>query len=250
MYSQYAQDLYVIEQLAGQREGFFLDSGASNGVRVNNTFALEIGYGWRGICVEPNTAFFAELVRNRGATCVNCCLYDRAGPVQFLETADVLGGILEAYDPRVLAEAKRRYEIPIDDRGDPKTVTKLARTPASLLDELRAPRTIDYWSLDTEGSELAILHSFPFTRYELRVVTVEHNWKPARESIRLVPCAASCCICRSRSSTETTGCASPAELARPRRSSCPQRTRNNTDQVPSREACACMPLIVFLHAPC
>jgi FkbM family methyltransferase len=184
MYSQFGQDLYVIEQLAGQRGGFFLDSGASNGVRVSNTFALEIGYAWNGICVEPNSAFFAELVRNRRATCVNCCLYDREGPVQFLESAHVQGGILEAYHPRLLATATRHPATRFGNGGVPETVTKPARTIGSLLDELGAPQIIDYWSLDTEGSELAILRSFPFERHEFRVLTVEHNWKPEREDIK------------------------------------------------------------------
>jgi hypothetical protein len=37
--------------------------------------------------------------------------------------------------------------------------------------------------LDTEGSELAILKSFPFDEYSFRVLTVEHNRLPARERI-------------------------------------------------------------------
>jgi hypothetical protein len=53
------------------------------------------------------------------------------------------------------------------------------------LEEYGAPRIIDYWSLDTEGSELKILKNFPFDEYAFRVLTVEHNWLPARDEIRV-----------------------------------------------------------------
>jgi hypothetical protein len=184
MYSQFGQDLYIVEQLGGQRGGFFLDSGAADGALASNTLLLESVYGWTGVCVEPNTEFFAQLVRTRRALCVNCCLYDREDVVEFVESAYVLGGILDAYDPRVLGEAKRRFSVPEDAAGKPKTVRKQTRTVGSVLDACAAPRVIDFWSLDTEGSELAILRSFPFDRYAVRILTVEHNWGPARGAIR------------------------------------------------------------------
>jgi hypothetical protein len=66
----------------------------------------------------------------------------------------------------------------------PPTVSKQARTIRWVLRSVGAPRTIDYWSLDTEGSELALLRCFPFDEYRLRVLTVEHNNGAAREQIR------------------------------------------------------------------
>lgn len=68
--------------------------------------------------------------------------------------------------------------------GPPAPVTKRARTVRSVLRDAGAPRVIDYWSLDTEGSELAILRSFPFDEYRFRVLTVEHNCGPARDDLR------------------------------------------------------------------
>src|SRR5690349_12765331 len=99
MASQYGQDLLVLELLGGMRGGFFLDSGAADGVSSSNTLLLEQSYGWKGICVEPNSTLFTQLVRNRRCTCVNCCLYDREGTVEFLEAATMLGGILAEYHP-------------------------------------------------------------------------------------------------------------------------------------------------------
>jgi FkbM family methyltransferase len=183
MPSQLGQDRLVLELLGGKRGGFFLDSGAADGVRVSNTQLLETHYGWNGICVEPNRAFFAALVRNRRCRCLNCCLYDRDGEVEFLE-AGTLGGILGEYHPSHLQFVKDRGQVPLNDKGAPVTVTRTARSVHSVLRECEAPRVIDYWSLDTEGSELAILKSFPYDEYSFSVLTVEHNRHSVREEIR------------------------------------------------------------------
>jgi hypothetical protein len=177
------QDHFVLELLGGMRGGFFLDSGASDGLKGSNTHLLETAFGWTGICVEPNEKFFRELVRNRTCTCVNCCLYDREGDVDFVE-AEVLSGILDEYHPDLLRLAKSMFHVPEDATGRPRASRRLARTVRSLLLEHAAPRVIDYWSLDTEGSELAILKSFPFDEFSFRVLTVEHNNYPAREDIQ------------------------------------------------------------------
>jgi hypothetical protein len=183
-YSYQGQDIFVLDVLDGQRDGYFLDSGASSGVKGSNTKLLESQFGWTGICVEPNDALFAQLAKNRSCVCLNCCLYDREGPVEFFEAAGVFGGIIDEYDPRLLRQA-RRVVAERENGTLPALVSKPARTIGSVLKACGAPPVIDYWSLDTEGSELAILKSFPYAEYRFRVLTVEHNNWPAREPIRV-----------------------------------------------------------------
>jgi len=52
-----------------------------------------------------------------------------------------------------------------------------------LLNKYNAPKTIDYLSIDTEGSEFDILNSFDFDKYEFRVITCEHNFTRRRREI-------------------------------------------------------------------
>lgn len=181
-HSYQGQDLFVLEVLSGLRGGFFLDSGASDGVSGSNTLLLETRYGWGGLCVEPNTQLFARLIQTRRCTAVNCCLYNCEGEVPFFEAAGVLGGIVAEYDPALLQQAEELAAATGSPLAAP--VQRPARRIGSLLDEIDAPRVIDYWSLDTEGSELAILRSFPWGRYGVRVLTVEHNRTARRWEIR------------------------------------------------------------------
>jgi FkbM family methyltransferase len=181
-YSFQGQDRFVIRVLHGKRHGFFLDIGASDGVDGSNTKLLEEDFEWTGICVEPNNEFYADLCRNRRCACVNCCLFDRGGSVEFLEGARHFGGIISAYSPvhRRIAEQAAH----VLGRAEQSRIGKLARTPLSVLLEYGAPPVIDYLSLDTEGSELRILKAFPFDRYSVRVLTVEHNFLHDRDPIR------------------------------------------------------------------
>jgi hypothetical protein len=113
---------------------------------------------------------------------VNCCLNAHPGTVEFLD-AGPLGGTVAEYDPYLFRYATERG-VRADGSGKPVRVSRPARTIRSVLYEYRAPSVIDYWSLDTEGAELTLLQSFPFDAYTVRVLTVEHNWLPARERIR------------------------------------------------------------------
>lgn len=53
-----------------------------------------------------------------------------------------------------------------------------------LLSEYGAPQTVDYLSIDTEGTELEILSATDFPKWRFEVVTVEHNGEPHRTAIR------------------------------------------------------------------
>jgi hypothetical protein len=184
MPSQFGQDHLVLQLLHGKRDGFFLDTGAADGIRSSNTELLEREYGWRGLCVEPNTGFYEKLTRARRCTCLHACLYDRVADLPFLEAAGTLGGLIETFGPQQLAHAVRTQGLSLDADGIPPLVSKRTMTIRTALAWSQAPRIIDYWSLDTEGTELLLLKSFPFDCHTFNVLTVEHNHQPARVAIR------------------------------------------------------------------
>ena len=47
------------------------------------------------------------------------------------------------------------------------------------LDQHNAPLRIDYISIDTEGAELLVLQEFDFSKYQVDIFTIEHNYETA-----------------------------------------------------------------------
>lgn len=175
--SQLGQDLWVLRNSGFKRNGFFVEFGATDGVRLSNTFILENEFAWKGICAEPNPALFEQLQRNRNCLTVSDCIGGQTGQEVEFVLADAFGGIADyAFADQ---HAERRQAFRTD--GHVMLVTTI-----SLNDFLRkygAPHEIDYLSIDTEGSEYEILSHFPFDQWRIRLITVEHNGTPMRDRI-------------------------------------------------------------------
>lgn len=172
--SQFGQDAFVLATLLFKKGGYFVDFGATDGVSGNNSYILEKNYGWKGILAEPARCWHEALQRNRRADMELSCVAATSGEsIPFYEKG-VLSG-MRSHLPlgsrlKRLTKSQRFYEVP--------TISLL-----DLLKKHRAPKVIDYLSMDTEGSELEILSAFDFSAYRFRVITCEHNYKPNRERI-------------------------------------------------------------------
>ena len=175
--SQLGQDIWVLDKTGYKRNGFFVEFGATDGVLLSNTWLLEKQFGWRGLCAEPNPKFFEQLKKNRNCIVSDACIAEETGRQVDFILADVYGGIAEYADQDNHSEKRAAYQA----IGQSITLSTL-----SLHDFLirnNAPREIDYISIDTEGSELAILSSFPFELWRVKLFTVEHNYTIQREGI-------------------------------------------------------------------
>jgi FkbM family methyltransferase len=178
--SQLGQDLWVLQKTGHKRGGYFVEFGATNGILLSNTYLLENRYDWRGICAEPHPGFFAQLRKNRRCQVSDACIAGEGGrDVEFI-LADEYGGIADFANTDMHAEKRNAF------RAAGKTMHLMTTSLDELLTSHRAPRNIDYLSIDTEGSEYEILKSFPFERWRIRCITVEHNYQPVREAIRLL----------------------------------------------------------------
>jgi FkbM family methyltransferase len=169
------QDMWVVHETAGKRGGFFVEFGATDGLAGSNTLLLEREFGWRGILAEPNPIWHAELARNRTARIDHRCVFRATGErVGFAATKHSdLATIAEFAASDGHAQSRIEHEV-------------LQIETVSLNDLLAthgAPRAIDYVSIDTEGSELAILEAFDFARWDVRLFSIEHNLTPRERDI-------------------------------------------------------------------
>ena len=136
---------------------------------------LETDYEWNGILAEPARLWHNDLDRNRRAIIDKRCVWKRSGETLiFNETSYAeLSTIdsLSASDCHAKSrESGKKYPVQTISLSD-------------LLTEHKAPKEIDYLSIDTEGSEFDILENFDFQEYKFKVITCEHNFSPMREKL-------------------------------------------------------------------
>lgn len=177
--SQLGQDLWVLERLGYKRNGFFVEFGATDGISLSNTWLLESAYSWHGICAEPNPKLYDRLKISRACICSSACVAGVDGEEREFILADAFGTLREYQDADMHLKRRTAYS----DAGHVTTVT--TTTLDTLLTESRAPRDIDYISIDTEGSELEIVSTIDFDKWRVKLLTIEHNFQEGpRQKIR------------------------------------------------------------------
>ncbi|UIJ45789.1 FkbM family methyltransferase [Sphingomonas cannabina] len=173
--SQILQDLFALYETGEKRSGYFVEFGATDGIVRSNSFMLETEFGWTGIVAEPARAWHEALDRSRRCAVDHRCVTDRSGEaVTFTEVGELELSSIEQYsandDHALVRRGGRRYAVETVSLND-------------LLHQHGAPGDIDYLSVDTEGSELAILSALDFDAWRPRVITVEHNFSPMRDRL-------------------------------------------------------------------
>jgi len=173
--SQILQDLFVLSQLDFKRNGFFVEFGACDGLSSSNTFLLENEFGWNGILAEPARVWHESLQTQRRALISTKCVWSHSGETLLFNQTDWAGlSTIASFSQADRWGTERlngfQYGVETISLND-------------LLASADAPESIDYLSIDTEGSELRILEAFDFSRYRFAVITCEHNFTPAREPI-------------------------------------------------------------------
>lgn len=172
-YGELGQDVLALVLYNYKSNGFFVEFGAFNGVDYSNTYLLEKQFNWNGIVAEPGKIFHDNIKKFR-----NCIIDTRAvtdssgGYLAFKETNQHLGlsGIID--------HVYNSNDMHVDTRKNSDGSVYLVETVSlnDLLREHAAPEYIDYISMDTEGSEALILNAFDFSKYQVGLFTVEHNY--------------------------------------------------------------------------
>ena len=173
--AQLGQDLFVLSELKLKRNGFFVEFGATNGVDLSNTHLLEKEFGWNGILAEPARVWHDALKKNRTCNIETRCVWSSSGSVLTFSEAEwaelsTVSAFKSSDHHEKSRERSRTYTV--------ETISLL-----DLLKNHNAPESIDYLSIDTEGSEFEILSAFDFDKYRFGFISCEHNFTPAREQI-------------------------------------------------------------------
>jgi FkbM family methyltransferase len=171
--SQFLQDLIALSLLEFKKNGYFVEFGATDGVKFSNTYLLEKSFSYSGILSEPAKMYHAALKTNRDAIIDTRCVWSESdGEVQFSESS--------------VGELSKVSELPSPSFLRREFVSTYQVATVSLYDLLiqhKAPTVIDFLSIDTEGAEYLILKPFPFDKYKIKVIVCEHNYTSLRDDI-------------------------------------------------------------------
>jgi FkbM family methyltransferase len=173
---QVFQDIFAMFCHNGKTNGFFVDFGATDGMSINNTYILEKHFNWTGILAEPAKLWHDSLRANRRAKIDTRCVWSKTGEnLEFKETSNGEYSTLSQFVEGDLNAPNRKVGV----HYNVETISL-----NDLLLSHDCPKTIDYMSIDTEGSEVEILSHFDFEKYHVSVFTVEHAYTQNREKIR------------------------------------------------------------------
>ena len=178
-YSQWKQDEYIYNTFFKNKTepGVFLEIGADDGVRFSNCKFFEETHNWTGIAVEARQGAYDKLITNRTCTCVRAVLSDVIEETKFMDIKGYglgLSGLINKYDPRHVDRI--RQEIKNPNNNGVSVIDVKTEKLNELLDSHKMTN-IDFLSIDTEGSELAILKTLDFNKYNIDVITIEDNYK-------------------------------------------------------------------------
>jgi FkbM family methyltransferase len=158
--------------------GYFVELGANDGRFQSNTLHYEQYRSWSGVLVEPSPDLCRRCRENRSprnhivnAACVSFgytepsvgMIYSNAMSVSLNVETDI-------GDPAAHAELGRQFLRPDE------TVFEFeapARTLNSILLEAKAPKVIDFLSLDVEGSEIEVLKGVDHETFRFRYLLIE-----------------------------------------------------------------------------
>lgn len=170
--SEAGQDRFLDARVFGGAIGrVFVEVGGLDGETGSNTLFFERNRGWTGLLVEASPGLAAQARRTRRCEVACCAAGGAEGVGRFIEVLEgfrQMSGLLEGYDPELLAAVRahpchkeRIREVPV-------------RSLAGILDAAGI-RAVDYLSIDIEGAERVALEAFPFDRIPVGAWTVENN---------------------------------------------------------------------------
>lgn len=139
-------------------DGYFIECGANDGINQSNTWYFEKNLNWHGLLIEPLSKKFSELKKNRSHKnyFYNVALSDRSGKFVHMIDKDLESKVVDQISTNI-NESKKTFST----------------TLTSILDEIKAPNLIDFFSLDVEGFEEKVIHGIDFEKYNFKFFLIE-----------------------------------------------------------------------------
>lgn len=171
-YGQHDEDKYMNSFFNYGYTGVCVEVGAYDGRSLSNTYHFEQN-GWKCLCIEPISESYEKCKMIR-ENCVNCCISEDDNVEKEFTIFNIQNNnecAISSLQPDIRLISSHKHLI-----NNVRRVNVISRRLSSLLDELNFPTEIDFISIDTENTELDVLKSIDFSKYNIRFFIVENNY--------------------------------------------------------------------------
>ena len=173
-----------LEKYVDYDNGFYVELGANDGVEQSNSLFFELRRNWRGILIEPSPYNFIlcrEQRSNQNHIFCNACVgfdyKDKYVDMKYANLMSISENLnLDLNDKEAHIKSGENY---LKETETVFSFGAIATTLDSLLKSAKAPKIIDFISLDVEGAELEVLKGINFDHYSFKYMLIEiRNLKP------------------------------------------------------------------------
>lgn len=155
--------------------GFYIEMGAHNGIVNSNTYFFEKNLNWKGILIEPSN-YFNDLKKNRSKSNkfykTICVPFNLKKKISF-EQIGPYSRVKELISNKYLKWHKFKSKSIENIYGKKMIKSLKTNTLNELLKKSKAPKLIDFFSLDVEGSELNVLKGIDFKKFNFTYLLIE-----------------------------------------------------------------------------
>lgn len=143
-----------------QKNGVFVEAGAYNDGKISRTEWLEEKFNWQGLLIQPDPRHYFSLRRHNRirSQAIHACLSPTPYPKEVTLFQD--------------AEGVKINSIHSNNFDDDFFNTRVKCFPLYSLLLAMNKTTIDYFSLNTGGTELQVLETIPFERVKIEIIGI------------------------------------------------------------------------------
>jgi hypothetical protein len=162
------QDMFVLSIFNDKSDGFFVDLAASEWKKGSNTYVLEYFNKWKGICIEAAGKYHVNLLANRKCSLFINPVSQETGEMVTFRYSGGLSGLVGT-DP----DLDNRPAETVEDKKTMLDYQIAATTLTEILNFSKAPKIIDYLSLDIEGAEYFAMKGLDYSKYTILLMSIE-----------------------------------------------------------------------------
>jgi FkbM family methyltransferase len=154
-------DLKMLKYI-NYENGFFIECGANDGINQSNTWYYEKKLNWRGVLIEPIPEVFDQLKKNRKSE----NLFFNNVLKSFKDKRKYIRLIYDKKDSLISKIENKKIKNTYSFRSRAKTLNEI-------LTISKAPKKIDFFSLDVEGDEINVLNGIDLKKYYFKYILIE-----------------------------------------------------------------------------